>query len=69
LLLGTLSLWPEEAVLEPGPLAVALLAALVTMLILRTMLYPALNLLEIEMQQPEAAEAEDAPPPTRGGQG
>ena len=68
LLLGTLLLWPAEAVLEPGPLAVALLAALVTMLILRTMLYPVLDLFGIELQQTEAAEAEDAAPPTRGDQ-
>jgi hypothetical protein len=69
LLLGTLLLWPVEAVLEPGSLAVALLAALVTIFILRTILYPVLDLLGIEMQQTKAEEAEDAGPPTRGGQG
>lgn len=59
LLLGTLLLWPQEAALEPWPLVVALLAALLTMLILRTLLYPVLNLLRIEIQQPEVREAED----------
>lgn len=59
LLLGTLLLWPQEAALEPWPLVVALLAALLTALILRTLLYPVLNLLRIEIQQPEVREAED----------
>lgn len=59
LLLGTLLLWPQEAVLQSRPLAIALLAALVTMFILRTMLHPMLNLLGTELRQPEAAEAED----------
>ena len=59
LLLGTLLLWPKEAVLEPWPTAVALLAALVTMLILRIILYPVFDLLGIEVRQPEASEAGD----------
>jgi hypothetical protein len=59
LLLGTLLLWPQEAVLEPWPTAVALLAASVTILILRIILHPVFDLLEIEMRQPEASEAGD----------
>jgi NhaP-type Na+/H+ or K+/H+ antiporter len=48
LLLATLLLWPGEAVLEPWPLAVALLAALVTVLILIFALDPVFNLFGVE---------------------
>lgn len=47
LLLGTLLLWPQEAVLTPWPVAVALLAALVAMLMLRIVLHPVFYLLGI----------------------
>jgi hypothetical protein len=60
LLLGALLLWPPEVVLEPWPVMVALLAALVTILIMRTMLFPVFNLLGIEIQLPETAENEDS---------
>jgi hypothetical protein len=53
LLVGTLLLWPQQAVLEPLPLAVALLAALVTLAILRIMLYPVFDLLGAEIRRPE----------------
>jgi hypothetical protein len=53
LLLGTLLLWPQQAILEPLALAVALVAALVTLAILRVMLYPAFDLLGIEIRRPE----------------
>jgi NhaP-type Na+/H+ or K+/H+ antiporter len=53
LLMGTLLLWPQQAVLEPLSLAVALLAALVTLAILRVMLYPAFDLLGAEIRRPE----------------
>jgi hypothetical protein len=59
LLLGALLLWPREAVLGPWPLTVALLAALATMFILRTMLHGVLGLLGIEIRQPEASEVDD----------
>lgn len=59
LLLGSLLLWPQGAALEPQPLAVALLAALVTILILRTLLYPVFSVLGVEIQQPETDESED----------
>lgn len=53
LLMGTLLLWPQQAVLEPLPLVVALLAALVTLAILRIMLYPVFDLLGVEIRRPE----------------
>jgi hypothetical protein len=60
LLLGTLLLWPQqEAVLAPGSLAVALLAALVAVLILRIVLYPLFGLIGIELQPPDASTAEN----------
>lgn len=58
LLLGTLLLWPQEAILEPWSLAVALLAALVTLAILRVMLYPVFSLLGVEMREPETKDRE-----------
>jgi hypothetical protein len=54
LLLGTLLLWPQEAILEPWPLVVALLAALLVVLILRITLIPVLELLGIEGQSLDA---------------
>ncbi len=45
LLLGTLLLWPQQAALEAGPLAIALLASLLTVPLLRLVLYPAFELL------------------------
>jgi hypothetical protein len=59
LLLGTLLLWPQEAVLKPWPVAVALLAALVAMLILRIVLYPLFDLIGIEPRPPGASTAEN----------
>jgi len=59
LLLGTLLLWPQEAVLAPGSLAVALLAALVAVLILRIVLYPLFGLIGIELRPPDASTAEN----------
>jgi hypothetical protein len=59
LLLGTLLLWPQDAILEPRPLAVALVAALVALAILRVMLYPAFSLLGIEMREAPESEGED----------
>jgi hypothetical protein len=55
LLLGTLLLWPKEAVLEPWPLIVALLAALTAVLILRILLYPIFTLMGIELRAPGAS--------------
>jgi NhaP-type Na+/H+ or K+/H+ antiporter len=53
LLLGTLLLWPQQAILGPLALAVALVAALVTLAILRVMLYPVFDLLGIEIRRLE----------------
>jgi hypothetical protein len=53
LLLGTLLLWPQQATLEPLTLAVALVAAFVTLAILRVMLYPVFDLLGVEIRRPE----------------
>jgi Cu/Ag efflux pump CusA len=58
-LLGTLLLWPQDAILEPRPLAVALVVALVALAILRVMLYPAFSLLGIEMREAPESEGED----------
>jgi hypothetical protein len=59
LLLGTLLLWPAQAALEPWPLIVALLAALVAVLILRILLYPIFGLMGIELRAPDASVAQD----------
>ncbi|GAB4536463.1 MAG: hypothetical protein Kow0063_22010 [Anaerolineae bacterium] len=56
LLLGVLLLWPPGVVLELWSLLVALLAALVTLFILRIMLYPAFNLLGVDIQLPDTGE-------------
>jgi hypothetical protein len=53
LLLGTLLLWPQEAIVEPWSLMVALLAALLVVLILRTMLIPVFELFGIERLSPD----------------
>jgi len=48
LLFGTLWLWPPEAVLAPGALALALLAALVTVGLLRAIHSTVFDLIESE---------------------
>jgi hypothetical protein len=53
LLLGVLLLWPQKAVLTFLPLAVALLAALVIILILRVVIYQVLDMAGIELRWPE----------------
>jgi hypothetical protein len=53
LLSGALLLWPQKVVLDPWPLAVALLAALLALLILRLVLYPVLDLMGIELRLPD----------------
>lgn len=57
LLLGTLLLTPQEAILEPWSLAVALLAALVVVLVLRILLIPIFELFGIERQLLETPSA------------
>ena len=52
LLLGVLLLWPQEAVLTPLPLAVALLAALVIVFILRILIYQVLDMAGIKQRWP-----------------
>jgi hypothetical protein len=52
LLLGTLLLWPQEAVLDPEPFGVALLAALVLLALLHTALKAVFELIGIELQSP-----------------
>jgi O-methyltransferase involved in polyketide biosynthesis len=52
LLLGVLLLWPQEAVLTFFPLAVALLAALVIIFILRIVIYEVLDMAGIELRWP-----------------
>jgi hypothetical protein len=59
LLLGTLLLWPAQATLEPWPLVIALLAALIAVLILRILLYPIFGLMGIELRAPGASVAQD----------
>jgi NhaP-type Na+/H+ or K+/H+ antiporter len=58
LLVGTLLLWPQEAFLEPRPLALALLGALVAIFLLRFMLDPVFDLFEIERRPPDASRVE-----------
>jgi hypothetical protein len=53
LLSGALFLWPQKVVLDPWPLVVALLAALLALLILRLMLYPVFDLMGIELRLPD----------------
>ena len=53
LLSGALLLWPQKVVLDPWPLAVALLAALLALLILRLVLYPVFDLMGIELRLPD----------------
>jgi hypothetical protein len=58
-ILGTLLLWPAQATLEPWPLVIALLAALIAVLILRILLYPIFGLMGIELRAPGASVAQD----------
>jgi NhaP-type Na+/H+ or K+/H+ antiporter len=53
LLVGTLLLWPQEAILQPWSLAVASLAALLVVLILRIMLIPVFELFGVERESLE----------------
>ena len=53
LLLGVLLLWPQNAVLTILPLAVALLAALVIIFILRVVIYQVLDMAGIELRWPD----------------
>ena len=53
LLLGVLLLWPQDAVLTPLPLAIALLAALVIIFILRIVIYQLLDMAGIEQRWPD----------------
>ena len=53
LLLGVLLLWPQEAMLTLFPLAVALLAALVIIFILRIVIYQVLDMVGIELRWPD----------------
>jgi len=55
LLLGTLLLWPQEALLEPWPIALALLGALVAIFSLRVMLDPVFELFEIKRRPPDVS--------------
>jgi hypothetical protein len=50
LLLGTLWLWPSEAVLAPGPLALALLAALIIVGLMRAIRRTVFDLMGIDSQ-------------------
>jgi hypothetical protein len=52
LLLGVLLLWPQETILTLLPLAVALLAALVIIFILRILIYQVLDMAGIELRWP-----------------
>ncbi len=52
LLFGVLLLWPQEASLTLLPLAVALLAALVIIFILRIVIYQVLDMAGIELRWP-----------------
>jgi hypothetical protein len=52
LLLGVLLLWPQETALTLLPLAVALVAALVIIFILRIVIYQVLDMVGIELQWP-----------------
>jgi hypothetical protein len=52
LMLGVLLLWPLEAVLNLLPLAVALLAALIIILILRIVIYQVFDIVGIELRWP-----------------
>lgn len=63
LLSGTLLLWPQNVALEPWLLAVALLAALLTLFILRIVLYRLFNLVGIELRFP-AEPADEGQPET-----
>ncbi len=63
LLSGTLLLWPQKVALEPWLLAVALLAALLTLFILRIVLYPLFSLVGVELRLP-AEPADEGQPET-----
>jgi hypothetical protein len=52
LLLGVLLLWPQEAMLTLFPLAVALLAALMIIFILRIVIYQILDMAGVELRWP-----------------
>jgi NhaP-type Na+/H+ or K+/H+ antiporter len=58
LLLGTLLLWPQEALLEPRPIALALLGALVAIFVLHVMLDPVFDLFQIKRRPPDASRVE-----------
>jgi hypothetical protein len=53
LLSGAVLLWPQKVVLDPWPLALALLAALLALLILRLVLNPVFDLMGIELRLPD----------------
>ena len=61
LLSGTLLLWPQNVALEPGLLVVALLAALLTLFILRIVLYPLFSLVGGELRLPAEPADEGLP--------
>jgi hypothetical protein len=61
LLSGTLLLWPQNVVLEPWLLVVALLAALLTLFILRIVLYPLFSLVGGELRLPAEPADEGLP--------
>jgi hypothetical protein len=61
LLSGTLLLWPLDVALEPRLLAVAILTALVTLFILRTVLYPLFSLVGVELRLPAEPANEGRP--------
>lgn len=61
LLSGTLLLWPQNVVLEPWLLVVALLAALLTLFILRIVLYPLFSLVGSELRLPAEPADEGLP--------
>ena len=52
LLSGALLLWPQNVALEPWLLAAALLAALLTLFVLRIVLYPLFSLAGVELGLP-----------------
>ncbi|MFC2030558.1 hypothetical protein ACFLWA_07520, partial [Chloroflexota bacterium] len=64
LLSGTLMLWPQNVALEPWLLATALLAALLTLFIMRIVLYPLFSLVGIELGFPPGP-ADEGQPETR----
>lgn len=61
LLSGALLLWPRNVVLEPWLLAAALLAALLTLFVLRIVLYPLFSLAGVELGLPAEPADEGQP--------